>query len=89
MKKILSLLLAAIMLVGLVGSFASCGKKDAEIAIYVGDQLYDFDPALAFVDDNAVRIMSLLYEPLFTMNAKGKITKALAEAKEILTDPEM
>ena len=88
MKKILSLLLAVTMLVGLIASFTSCGKKDAEIAIYLGDQLYDFDPALAFVNDDAVKVMNLLYEPLFRMNAKGKIEKALAQSYKIIEDEE-
>ncbi len=86
MKKILSLLLAVSMLVCALGVLSSCGKKDAEIAIYVGDQLYDFDPALAFVNDDAVKVMSLLFEPLFRMNAKGKLEKALAKSYKIIED---
>ena len=37
MKKILSLLLAAVMLVGMVSTLSGCGNKNAEIRIYVGD----------------------------------------------------
>ena len=57
MKRIISLLLVTVMLLGAVSSLSSCGKKDSEIRIYIGDQIYDFDPALAFVDDNVSRVM--------------------------------
>lgn len=86
MKKIVSLLLAAILLFGTVASLSSCGKKDAEIAIYLDGHLYDFDPALAFVNDDAVQVLSLLYEPLFTLGDNGKVEKALAESYKIIED---
>ncbi|MBR2385556.1 MAG: hypothetical protein IKA99_08130 [Clostridia bacterium] len=84
MKRILSLLLVAVMLVGMVGTLAGCGKKDAEIRIYIGDQIYDFDPALAFVDDNVSRIMGLIFEPLFLLDDDGDVVPGLAEDYEII-----
>jgi len=88
MKKIIALLLACIMLMGAVVSFSSCGKKDAEIAIYLGDQIYDLDPALAFVNDDVAKVMSLIYEPLFRLTDDGKVKKALAKNYKIIEDPE-
>ncbi len=88
MKKILSLVLATVLLLGIVGSMASCGKKDTEIRIYLGDQIYDFDPALAFVDDNVSRVMGLLFEPLFLLDEDGDVEYGLAEDYEIIEDEE-
>ena len=88
MKKIISLLLAVVLLVGAVGSLSACGKKDSEIRIYLGDQIYDFDPALAFVSDNVSRVMSLIYEPLFRMDEDGDVEEALAESYKIIEDEE-
>lgn len=88
MKKILSLLLATVMLVGMVSTLAGCGKKDAEIRIYLGDQIYDFDPALAFVDDNVSRVMSLIYEPLFLLDEDGDVVPGLAKDYKVIEDEE-
>ena len=88
MKKILSLILAAVMLFGVVASLSGCGKKDATIRIYLGDQIYDFDPALAFVDDNVSRVMSLIYEPLFLLDEDGDVKPGLAESYKIIEDEE-
>ncbi len=84
MKKILSLLLALVMLIGAVSMLSSCGKKNSEIRVYLGDQIYDFDPALAFVDDNVNRVMSLIFEPLFLLNADGSVSKGLAKSYKII-----
>lgn len=87
MKKALSLILALVMLLGVMMAFSSCGgKKDANIAIYLSDQLYDFDPALAFVNDDAQKVLKLLYEPLFTLDAKGNYKYALAKSYNIIED---
>lgn len=86
MKKILSLLLAVVMLVGVIGTMSGCGKKDAQIRIYIGDQIYDFDPALAFVDDNVSRVMSLIFEPLFLLEEDGKVVPGLAKSYKIIED---
>ena len=88
MKKILSLVLAAVLLLGVVAGMASCGKEDTEIRIYLGDQVYDFDPALAFVDDNVSRVMGLLFEPLFLLDEDGDVEYGLAESYEIIEDEE-
>ncbi len=88
MKKILSLLLVAVMLVGMVSTLSGCGKKNAEIRIYVGDQIYDFDPALAFVDENATRVLGLLFEPLFLLEEDGDVVPGLADDYEIIEDEE-
>lgn len=85
MKRIISLLLAVTLLVGCMTVLSSCGKKGggAEIAVYLGSEVYDFDPGDYYVSDNAAQFMSLLYEPLFSLNEKGKLEMAAAESYEI------
>lgn len=86
MKKIICALLTAAMLVGVVFVFAGCGApKDAgaEIAVYLGNGVYDLDPSDYYADSNAEQLMSLVYEPLFTVNEKGKLKCAAAKKYDI------
>ena len=85
MKRIISLLLAVTLLVGCMTVLSSCGKKGggAEIAVYLGNEVYDFDPSDYYVSDNAAQFMSLLFEPLFSINKRGKLEMAAAESYEI------
>lgn len=82
MKRILSMLLVAIMLVGTLGVLTACGEpKDdgAEISVYLGDAVFDFDPTDYYVDSNAEQVMSLMYEPLFKISKKGELECAAAK----------
>ena len=90
MKRILTLTLALVMLLSTVLGLASCGIEDngAIINAYYVGEMYDFDPARAVLDDDAMRVMSLLYEPLFTLDEKGRLKNALAESYEIFRDEE-
>ena len=90
MKRIMSLVLAAVMLIGCMSVLSACGepKNDgAEIRVYLGEEIYDFDPTEYIVDDNAEQVMSLLFEPLFTLNKRGKLEKDGA-AKKYKVDKE-
>ena len=81
MKRIISLLLALVVFVGCASVLASCGApEDAgpEIAVYLGDEVYDFDPTDYYVNSNAEQLMSMLFEPLFKISEKGKLEKAAA-----------
>ncbi len=90
MKKILAL---AMTLVLLASALAGCTtlEKDAEgnldrgavICMYLADEVFNFDPQTAVTDDSALKIMSLLFEGLTTLNAKGKWEKAMMESYEI------
>ena len=65
MKKIVSLLLTLVMLVGVTSVLGSCGApKDpgAQISVYLGDEIYDFDPTDYYVDSNAQQVMSLIFD---------------------------
>ena len=82
MKKILSLILALTLLLGTLLTFVSCGAPEnegAQISVYLGDPIYDFDPTDYYADNNAEKLMSLLYEPLFTINGKGELECAAAK----------
>ena len=65
MKKIVSLLLAAVMMLGIAASLASCAEAPldagAEISVWLGNDVYDLDPTDYYVDSNAEQVMSLLY----------------------------
>ncbi len=86
MKKILSLILALTLILGTVMTLASCGAPEndgAQISVYLGDPIYDFDPSDYYVDSNAEQVMSLLYEPLFTLNEKGEFKYAAAKSYKV------
>lgn len=89
MKKIISLILCFAMIFGAVAVLGSCGEPDdpgAKIAVYLGEEIYDFDPTDYYTDDNAVQIMSLLFEPLFKLEENGKRKKAVADDYDIDED---
>ena len=90
MRKIISLVLAMTLIMGLMLSLTACGEpKDdgAEIQVYLGDAVYDFDPTDYYVSDNAAQVMSLLYDPLFRVSPNGKL-KTDGAAKKYSVDKE-
>ena len=69
-------------------SFISCGNKEgesngAEIKMYISDAVYNFDPAEAYKNESALKIVSLLFDNLFVMNSDGKVEKSLAKNYKI------
>ena len=86
MKRIISLLLTFVMIFGALTTLSSCGqpKNDgAEINIYLGSQVFDFDPSDYYVSSNAERVLALIYEPLFSIKKNGKIKCAAASDYEV------
>ena len=88
MKKIVSSLLLVLMLCGTALGLTSCGDKEpvgggAQIGVYLGDAIYDFDPQGDYTNDAALSVISLLFEPLFRINSKGELKKAMASDYEI------
>ena len=47
--------------------------------IYLGSELRNWDPAVAYNDASAVRFFSLIYSGLMTVDEKGNIEKSLAK----------
>ena len=82
LKKIVSFSLCLIML---LGALVGCAKKDESdlgpyIAMYLTEQVYDFDPAHAYGNESALRVVSLMFDNLFVLNEKGKVEKSLAKS---------
>ena len=89
MKKIVSLVLAFAMLLGSMLVLVGCGAPEddgAYIEVYLGNNVYDLDPTDYYVDSNAEQLMTLIYEPLFRINEKGRLENALADKVEINKD---
>lgn len=88
MKKLTSLLLALTLLVGCATVLSACSTpKDggAEISVYLGDNIYDFDPTEYQTDRNAEQIISMMYEPLFYVDQKGSLSCAAANKYSVDT----
>ena len=77
-------------------ALAACGsteedEKDqdrgAYISMYITDQVFDFDPANAYDNASALKVVSLLYSPLFSLDEKGNVKKELVDSYEIYEDP--
>ena len=82
MKKIVSILLVLVMLVGSAAALSACSApKDngASINIYLGNEVFDFDPSDYYADSTAEQVMALLYEPLFKLDEDGELELGLAE----------
>ncbi len=93
MKKVLALLLVAVTLLAtmLMGTGCAGGSDEEDLgaeiaAVFVGGEVYDFDPAKAYTNDDAMKLMSLIYEPLFTLDAYGNVQYALAKSYEFYDD---
>jgi len=96
MKRTLSLILCAAMLLASVAAFSGCTTlvklsdgtydKGAVIDMYIGAEVYDFDPALSFTDNDMVKVLSLLFEGLTRLKDNGKWEKALMKSYDVTTD---
>lgn len=85
MKKVISLVICLIML---SSALVGCAKKDpndkgAYVTMYLTDPVYNFDPARAYENEASLKIVSLLFEPLFRLDEKGNLKKALVKDYKI------
>ena len=99
-KRLLALLLCLVMLISCLaacgtGDDTDDKKEDEEeenvdkgayIKMYLADEVFDFDPAYAFNNESAVKVLSLMFEPLFNLTASGKVEKALVSSYKIFRD---
>jgi len=88
MKKIIALLLCMVML---SVSLTSCIRttsdyKGVEIPIFLSDPVYNLDPAFAYLDDGATKLLSLLFEGLYVLDEDGKPVEAMAKGYETYKD---
>lgn len=67
----------------LLSALVACGKSDddmgAIINMYIGDEIRNYDPAIAYTDESAVKFFELIYEGLFDITAGGKVEKTLCK----------
>ncbi|MBQ8759319.1 MAG: hypothetical protein IJZ20_06475, partial [Clostridia bacterium] len=95
MKKILALVLAAVMLlsaVSLVGCSSSAKKKDADkgaqIQMYLCDYPTNLDPtAVSYGSQEQIKLFGLLYEGLYTIDEKGELEELVADEHTYFVDP--
>ncbi len=81
MKKAIALLLVLCLTATF---FFGCTPKDeddkgAMITMYLGSEIRNFDPAVAYTNADAVKILGLLYEGLMKIDDNGKLQKAMAD----------
>ena len=81
MKKILTLIMCVLLILPCLASCTGIKPTDedkgAEIPVHLTTEIYNLDPAFAYLDDAGAKILSLIYEGLFTYDEKGKPEKAL------------
>jgi len=85
MKKLISVLLLAAMLVTMLAGCGSTLKEDekgATVKLYLGNEILDFDPAIGYTDDSTAKFLGLVYEGLTRINSKGKVEYALMDEYE-------
>jgi len=58
----------------------------AYIEMYLADPVYNFDPAYAYGNESALKIVSLLYENLFVIGDNGKPKESLVKKYKIDKD---
>lgn len=82
MKRIVSLILSLALLASMMTLLTSCKngqRTDTQFSAYYVGNLYDFDPAMNYMNDDALEVFNLIYDPLFYLNDDGSVTGALVE----------
>ncbi len=89
MKRLIALLLC---LATLICVFTACSEKKedeedkdvgAYVHMYLSEPIYNFDPALAYKNEAALKVVSLMYENLFVLSENGKVEKSLVDSYKI------
>ncbi len=87
MKRIISLVLCLMMVLPiLAGCATDSDDKGAQISMYLTDPIYNFDPAAAYGNEAALRVVSLIFDNLFVLDANGKVKKSLVDDYKIVED---
>ena len=94
MKKLIALMLCLVMILGALAGCAASDKDDekeevdpgAYIYMYLTEPIYNFDPAYAYGNEAALRIVSLMYDNLFVLDENGKAKKSLVDSYEVDKD---
>ena len=90
MRKILTLILCAVLLVPCLvscsGIMPDDEDKGAEIPVHLSTEVYNLDPAYAYLDDAGAKILPLIYEGLYRYDNNGKAVKALCKDYKTYTN---
>ena len=88
MKRIVCLVLCAVMLCGVLSSCSTIkgDNKGAIIELYLANELFNFDPALAYTDDTMVKVLSMMFEGLTRLDDDGDWEKAMMDSYEYKED---
>ncbi len=90
-KRILALILCLAMLCTALFGCAKKSESDvgAYITMYLTDDIFDFDPANAYYNSDAINVLSMMYETLFTLDKDGKVQKGLVESYKAFENTEI
>ncbi len=93
MKKALALILSALTLMSAAVGCTTLEKLDtgeydkgAIVDMYLTTEVLNFDPQVSMTDDAQLKVMSLMYEGLTTIDENGKWQKAGMKSYKIETD---
>ncbi|MBR4960954.1 MAG: hypothetical protein IKY52_08670, partial [Clostridia bacterium] len=86
--KVLSLLLAALMMMTTLASCTTLVEDDkgAILDMHLATEVFDFDPQLSMTDDAQLKYMSLMFEGLTRIDEDGKWEKALMKDYKVEVD---
>lgn len=86
MKKLLSLILAAVVVCTSLASCSTLAKDDkgAVVTMYLAEEIYDFDPAIGFTDTATAKILSLVFEGLTVLDENGDWEKGMMKSYELI-----
>ena len=91
-KRIVALILSVICIAACLTGCAHDRKidgeniKGAEVTMYLGEPVYELDPALCLNNDSALQICGLIYDTLFTMDPSGKVQNSIVSSYKIVKD---
>ena len=88
--RLISLVLCLATLVacfGFVGCAGTGNSTGAYVNMYLSNEVYNFDPAYAHLDNSAMKLLPLLYEGMMKLDDDGKVVKALCESYDYNVDP--
>ena len=80
MKRFISLMLCLLMCVSVLASCDSLSEeeKGANVRVYLTDYPYTLDPAVVQLNSDVEQILSLIFEPLTTIDEDGEVQPCLA-----------
>ncbi len=88
-KRLFALILCLLMVVPVL---AGCSSYDPDedkgetLNMYLENEVYDFDPAIAYRSKEALQLSSMLFSGLFYVNENGKLVKDMVKDYEIEDD---